>query len=481
MLDELKLFELLSHILLVVAVGFYLVTNLQWFNYMISRVIMYHTRYFWHIIYLFIPVVAYYFTGIYYWTYFYFAYLPSLFLWHKRLDKKLVLTPRVKRFFLFLIFATIFQDILCVSVSKCELYGIVIPLVASVVVSNLFEKILFLGFKKEAQKKLTQMQGLKIIAVTASYGKTSIKNYLYELLKGDFSTYKTPRSVNTIAGLVRDVNMDMPNHVEIYIAEAGARVKGDISEIAHFLNHQYGIVGKIGPAHIEYFKSLKNIRNTKMELLESENLEKVYIHNSAHVNPPSFGETYGEKVTVVEATLDGLVFDVLIDNKQERFTSLLLGSFNAENLGVAILMAYHLGVNIDKLKRAVASIKPVAHRLQRIDAGGKVILDDSFNGNLEGMLDSYEIVSGFEGRKVIITPGIIESTKEANIELAHKIDDVFDLVIITGKTNAMTLVEHITQTQKLVMSDKRNMEDILLQETNVGDLIIFSNDAPSFI
>ena len=481
MLENMKLFEMLSHILLVMGLGFYLMTNLQWFNYMISRVLMHHTRYIWHVIYFLVPLIAFYFTGIYYWTYFYFAFLPSLFLWHKRLDKKLVLTPRVKRFFLFLFLATIFQDVLCLAVVECQVFGVVMPLVATVVVSSLFEKMLFLGFKKEAMKKLQNTQGLKIIAVTASYGKTSIKNYLYELLKGDFNTYKTPRSVNTIAGLIRDVNVDMPNGVEIYIAEAGARVKGDISEISHFLNHQYGIVGKIGPAHIEYFKSLENIRNTKMELLESNRLENVYIHESANVNPPVFGKIYGPNISVIEATLDGLVFDVEIQGKKERFESPLLGSFNAENLGVAILMAHHLGVDVDKLKRVISNMKPVAHRLARMDAGGKVILDDSFNGNLEGMLDSYAIVSGYEGRKVVITPGIIESTEEANIALAKKIDEVFDLVIITGKANAMLLNQHITQTQKLFMSDKRQMEDILLQETHVGDLILFSNDAPSFI
>jgi UDP-N-acetylmuramoyl-tripeptide--D-alanyl-D-alanine ligase len=144
-------------------------------------------------------------------------------------------------------------------------------------------------------------------------------------------------------------------------------------------------------------------------------------------------------------------------------------------------MAHYLGVSIQNLQQRVGAIEAVEHRLQRIDAGGKVILDDSFNGNLEGMLDSYDIVSGYEGRKVIITPGIVESTEEANIELAKKIDEVFDIAIITGKLNAVTLATHIKRAKKIILNDKSKLEETLGKETRVGDLILFSNDAPSFI
>jgi UDP-N-acetylmuramoyl-tripeptide--D-alanyl-D-alanine ligase len=481
MLENFKIFELLSHIVFVQVAGFYLITNLQWFNYIFKRVIFHHTKYIWHIIYLIVPIFAYYLTGSYFWIYFYFAYLPSIYLWHRRLDKKLVVTDRVKRFFLFLFLATLFQDLLCVSVTECGVFGTIMPLAASVIVSSLFEKMLFASYKKEAQKKLAGMDGLKIIAITASYGKTSIKNYLYALLKDDFNLYKTPRSVNTIAGLVKDVNSDMPDDIDIYIAEAGARVSGDIKTIAEFLGHRYAIVGKIGPAHIEYFKTLENIRNTKMELRASPNLEKIYIHQSAQVKPDDKGELYGHNIRVTESSLKRLAFEVEISGEWIEFESQLLGSFNAENLGVAILMAHYLGVSIQNLQQRVGAIEAVEHRLQRIDAGGKVILDDSFNGNLEGMLDSYDIVSGYEGRKVIITPGIVESTEEANIELAKKIDEVFDIAIITGKLNAVTLATHIKRAKKIILNDKSKLEETLGKETRVGDLILFSNDAPSFI
>jgi len=116
-----------------------------------------------------------------------------------------------------------------------------------------------------------------------------------------------------------------------------------------------------------------------------------------------------------------------------------------------------------------------------IKAGGKIIVDDSFNGNLDGMLEAVKISSTHTGRKVIITPGIVESTVEANTTLARAIDEVFDVVILTGSLNTKVLSEHIDSTKIVTLKDKKTMEECLAKTTKVGDLILFANDAPNFI
>ena len=97
------------------------------------------------------------------------------------------------------------------------------------------------------------------------------------------------------------------------------------------------------------------------------------------------------------------------------------------------------------------------------------------------MLSSYELIASFHGRKVIITPGIIESTEEANTLLAQKIDAIFDIVILTGKTNSDLLNRLITRPEKIILSDKTKLQECLAQTTQAGDVILFSNDAPSFV
>ena len=470
------------HFCFVCGLGYYFITAMQWYSYRLERILFHYNRYDWHLYFFVIPFIGYYVLDGFLLYAFVAIFLAALGWWYTKIDKKLVWTARVKRFFLFLVLATLFQDLLCtVYASSCLKLGVIIPLAFAQLASMVFEKILFESFKKEAQKKLLARTDLKVVAITASYGKTSIKNFLAQILSSKFKVYNTPRSVNTLGGIMKDINESLPSLCDVYIVEAGARAKGDIDEISRLVNPHIAVVGCIGEQHIEYFKTLENIRNTKMEIINSSRLQKAFVHESANVKATSQIVSFGNDLTNIHATLNGINFDVMINGVNEHFTCNLLGDFNAINITACIHVALELGLSVDEIKAAVQKLIGVEHRLQKIEAGGKLIIDDSFNGNLEGMLSSYELVSTYTGRKVIITPGIVESTEEANTELAKRIDDVFDLVIITGKINVKTLDTYVTKAQKIILSDKSKIQELLTEETRAGDLILFSNDAPSFI
>ncbi len=477
-MEYLKIF---THILVVISLGWYLITNLQWYNYKIQRVILKHHKQQWHIIYFATPFVLYYILPtLYFYIYFYLLYLTSFYLWNRNLDKPLVLTQRVKRFLGILLFTTFAVDAL-VTASGTELYGLFLPLFLTYVITTILEKIFFISYKHKAKSRLDTILGLQKIAITASYGKTSIKNFLYQVLQYKFNVYKTPRSVNTIGGIVKDVNDDLLLDTQIYICEAGAREKGDIEEIVNFVEPQYAIIGSVGEQHIEYFKTLDNIIHTKMEILKSPKLVHGFVHDSVPILQYDEITKYPSELNVVQSDLNGIWFDLSIDGEIHHFHAPVLGKFNAINLTSVILMAKELGMSIDEIKMALDKLEAVEHRLHLSKAGGKLILDDSFNGNLEGMLEACEIASTYEGRKVIVTPGLVESNSESNSELAHKIEEIFDLVIITGSLNAKLFEKTITKKQTIVLSDKSGLTDLLAKETHVGDLILFANDAPNFI
>lgn len=475
-------FKIFTNILLVLALGWYLITNLQWYNYKIQRVILKHHKVQWHIVYFATPFVLFYFLDfIYFAVYFYVLYLTSFIIWNRKLDRPLVLTSRVKRFLGILLFITLTINLLCFLSQSCYSTVLFIPLLITYITSALLEKMFFVAFKEKAKKRLKSLEDLKIVAITASFGKTSIKNYLHQVLRNKFNTYKTPRSVNTIAGIVLDVNKDLPQDTEVYIAEAGARQTGDIEEITVFLEPQYVIIGSVGEQHIEYFKTIDNIIYTKMEILKSPRLEKGFVHESVPIlNYPKI-DKFPNNLNITMSNLDGIWFDIQLNGETQHFNAPILGSFNAINLTAVILTALELGMSIEEIKVALHDIDPVEHRLQMIKAGGKIIIDDSFNGNLEGMLEAVKISSTHKGRKVIITPGLVESTIEANTTLARAIDEVFDVVIITGSLNAKVLSANIDSTKVVTLKDKKMMEECLSKTTKVGDLILFANDAPNFI
>ena len=478
------IFFALIHILFLIAIGFYLITCLQWFSYKFERILFHFTKPLWHVWFLIIPIVLHFLSAIFgsafFSVYFLAIYLPSLIFWHKKLDKKLVLTSRIKRFFGFLIVSAVIFTLLC-AILKTQIFPLFLPLAVAFLASFAYEKHLFLNFKKSAMQKLAQIPNLLIVQITASYGKTSIKNFLYQILSCKFQCYKTPRSVNTLGGLMKDINDDLPVNTQIYIAEAGARLSGDIAEITQFLKPQIVVVGEIGAQHIEYFKSVENVRKTKLEALQSTNLQKAFLHTTTNLENSQKQVIYNENLQILSANLDGIKFSLKFGDEFKEFFAPILGEFNAENLAVCIKIAEFLGLKYDEIYEAVANLQSVEHRLQKIEANGKIIIDDSFNGNLAGMLSSYELVRTFDGRKVIITPGIVESTKENNEILAEKIDEIFDLIMVTGELNLATLQSKIAPEKIIIIKDKSKLTENLAKYTMQGDLILFSNDAPSFI
>jgi len=471
-----NIINLLFYLIFLFLLGYYFITTAQWYSYKLNRVIFHHTKPWWNIAYFLVPFAAYEALN--------FAHLNRLqpivvvlyaiilFLWYRGLDKPLVWTGRVKRFFIALsIFA-----FLTFFVTKSTL--LFVPLILAWFTSIAIEKLLFIGYKNRAQEKLEERDDLIIVGVTASYGKTSMKNFITHLLSKKYNVYATPRSVNTLGGIVKDINVDLPENVEVYVVEMGAREVGDIYDITSLVNPHYVVVGTIGPAHIEYFKTLERIRNTKMEIIKSNRLRKAWVHISANVKSTNPNiELFGHDIKDIKSTLDGLCFTL----GESYYCANILGDFNAINLAAAIKVAKELGVEEEKIKEALQELQPVEHRLQKIEAGGKVIIDDSFNGNIDGIMSAFDLAATYNGRKVVITPGLVEVDDDLNRKVAKRANEVFDLVVVTGELNYEIFKEYIASDKLMHLKDKSNFESFLAETTRAGDLILFANDAPSFI
>ncbi len=466
----------ITYFIFVGLLGYYFITTAQWYSYKLNRVIFHHTKPFWNIAYFLVPFAAYESLSFaklnIYQPVLVVLYAIALFLWYKKLDKPLVWTGRVKRFFAILAILAIFTFFVT------GLPLLIVPLLGAWIISVLIEKLLFVGYKNQAKDKLLNRDDLIVVGVTASYGKTSMKNFIAHILSKKYNVYATPRSVNTLGGVVKDINVDLPEDAEVYVVEMGAREVGDIYDITSLVEPHYAVVGVVGPAHIEYFKTLERIRNTKMEIIKSKRLKHAWVHISAKVKSNNSKiELFGHDIKDIKADLNGVCFSL----NEDYYCANILGDFNAINIAAAIKVAKELGVEEEKIKEALQELKPVEHRLQKIEAGGKLIIDDSFNGNIDGMLSSFELASTYEGRKVVITPGLVEVDDELNIKVAKKANEVFDLVVVTGELNYEIFKNYVNNDKLMHLKDKSNFESFLAQNTKAGDLILFANDAPSFV
>ncbi len=306
--------------------------------------------------------------------------------------------------------------------------------------------------------KLEKRDDLLVIGITGSFGKTSTKNFLDMILSEKYVVLSTPKNYNTPMGVTKTVLNNMTPNQEIFIVEMGAYKCGDIAEICRLVRPQIGIVTSIGNQHLNSFKTLENVYKTKNELVNSLPQKGTAFFNLDNdLCKKAFEECQIERVGVslksdmkdtegifvadnVQMTNTGVCFSVGLNGKKVDFTAKVLGRHNISNLLLAIAVAHKLGLDELQIRRGVAKIRAVAHRLELKQlSSGDLLIDDAYNSNIVGFKNALEVMDGYNSKKkIIVTPGIIDLGKQSasvNFEIGKEIAGVADEVIIVKDTN----------------------------------------------
>ena len=200
----------------------------------------------------------------------------------KKAKKPLVYTPRVKRMLfttLLVVLAVLVPTTIVGLTTAHETYALCAMVVIYalspfiILLSNLINKPVELSinqyYTNDAKKMLKSCPNLKIIGITGSYGKTSVKYYLTTLLRSKYNVLMTPESYNTPMGVVKTIRGSLKATHEIFICEMGAKWVGDIKELCDIVHPHHGVITSVGPQHLESFKTLDAVKNTKFELADA--------------------------------------------------------------------------------------------------------------------------------------------------------------------------------------------------------------------
>ena len=425
---------------------------------------------------------------------------------------KLHFTPRAIRLFIaeILIAAAVIiasflltKNPLCIVVSEIVL---IICSFAVIMLANLcvapIEKALCRWYINDARKKLQQHDSLIKIAITGSYGKTSVKHFLYDILSEKYSVLMTPGSFNTPLGVTRTIREQLQPIHEVFIAEMGAKQTGDIQEICDIVKPKYGILTSVGLQHLETFGSFENVKKTKLEIiaaLPSEGVGYVNFDNLSSADIP--GETKAEiRSFAVHSAADftaknivygnrGMSFDVFL--REEKILTLetkLLGEHNISNLLACCAIALHLGVEKYKIEKAARHIQPVRHRLEvKKLPNGITVIDDAFNSNPVGSQMALEALKRFEGnKKIVITPGMIELGEkeyELNYEFGKNIAAHCDIAVLVGTKQTKPIQDGIKATDfppenLFVCKSLNEANEQAKKIMQAGDVVLYENDLP---
>lgn len=377
--------------------------------------------------------------------------------------KPLVITARIVRSFLAAAIV-LSAAVLCFYHFKGEVPGIFIifiscfsPLLA-ILANTLILPVQFMickGYKKDAVKKLSDNPGLLVIGIAGSYGKTSVKQTLFELLSPHYNVVMTPGNYNTTMGVVRTIRELLTPATEIFICEMGAKRPGDIKEICDIVHPKLGIITSIGPQHLESFKTLNNIVKTKFELEDAvtaaggrmylagyyDNIAKRFDAESTNCIIKTHGsERHSVPFTTGKFSRDGMEFSLELCHEVIELKTSLIGSYCAGNISLCAAAAFDLGVSSEDIRRTVLALKPAEHRLQlKTYINGSLLIDDAYNSNPEGADSALKAISSFAGmKKIIITCGMVElGSRQAqhNFDFGKKAAACCDILVVVGKTN----------------------------------------------
>ena len=436
-------------------------------------------------------------------------YIKNILFFNFSLGKKnnLKYTKRVQRAILinfmynFLIFLIIliFSKIIWLKISIIFLVFLLSSFLVIVpfVILMPFEKLIKASYIYKAKKKLQNFSGKKI-CITGSYGKTSTKNILYQILKSEFDVCTTPKSFNTPMGVCKTILEDLKQTDDFFIVEMGARRRGDIEFLSKFVGVDFGIITPIGNCHLETFGSIQNIEDTKYELCENAG-EAVVFNGRSKSTKRLFEKFQKKKFLVCEygsfafahsvrSSKNGSSFVLKIEETELKCQTNLLGKSNIDNIVVASAMAYLLGVSMLGIQKAIKKLTPSPHRLELI-RGLVNVIDDSYNSNFNGFCEALNVLSKFPGKRVVVSPGIVElgseqdKTNEQVAEIAAKNADCF---VIMNETNRKSLLLGALnggmKRENIYFAKSRSEQQTILKEiVSSGDSVLFENDFPDNI
>lgn len=380
----------------------------------------------------------------------------------KQVKKPLVVTSRIKRliitlFILYLVplfFGYYFKEqtylyLLCFSILIFFVYFVVY---LANIINKPIERCVYYYYYFKAMKKLKSFSNLKVVGITGSYGKTSSKNILNDILNVKMVSHPTPKNLNTEYGLMITINNHLDKFDEVFIAEMGAYRLGEIKKLCDMVHPKYAILTRIGTSHLETFGSEKNIQKTKFELIESLPEDGIAVLNgddpkqlSYHIKSPCKKIWIGIENKDVDIYADhikvsheGSQFDVHFTDSGivHTFKTKLLGNHNIYNILASIALALEFGMSISEIDQGVHKVKTIEHRLQIKAIGNIHMIDDAYNSNPVGAKMALDVLKMMPGTKVVVTPGMIElgeKEREYNYQFGTQIASVSDYVVLIGE------------------------------------------------
>jgi UDP-N-acetylmuramoyl-tripeptide--D-alanyl-D-alanine ligase len=333
----------------------------------------------------------------------------------------------------------------------------------------------------------------KKIAVAGSYGKTSMKELLLTVLSEGLKVAATPANKN-VAISHAYFAQKLHGDEDIVILEYGEGKPGDVARFAHTTHPTHAIITGIAPAHLDQYKTLDRAAKDIFAVADYLNGENVYVNNESPSAKPYLHKPYhlydasgalGWSVHDIHVGLDGSQF---ILKKGDRVLKLQTGLLGRHQIGVLSLvaaLAAEFGLSDKQIKAGIAKTKAFEHRMNPYPLAGAWIIDDTYNGNLEGIRAGTALLKELPAkRKIYVTPGLVDQgveTKAVHIEMGQLIAAARPDLVVLMQSSVTKFIEKGLKEAEFAgelrietnpLEFYTNLDQILA----AGDVVLMQND-----
>ena len=383
-------------------------------------------------------------------------------------------------------------------------------IMSSIFLFNKITKIIKYLYIFLATQKMKKYPHLKVIGITGSYAKTTVKNFLAEILSSKYKVVKTPKNINSHFGILRFILSTNFRDKDVFIVEIGADQKGDVNLICNIIKPTIGILTAVNEQHLATFGSIKNTQSAKYELLRSLPAEGLAITNSdnpycreylhelkTHIATFGTEEEYNPTLLITDIKTireKGVYCKTRItwnDQTEERDVQThLQGEHNIYNLAPCTLACLFLGMRRDEIIEADTRITQPTNALHTYMYGSSTIIDDSYNSNPDGFKAALHLLNSYpsEKKRIVITRGMIElsdRSKDIHEQIAGEISFIADELIITTLDFVEPLKRGAVASKYNLMirveTDPQQLLKYIISLKNTDSVILIENRIPEFI
>lgn len=351
---------------------------------------------------------------------------------------------------------------------------------------------------QRATKKMKQLHHVKVIAVSGSYGKTSTKEYIAQVLSKKFSVVNTSGSTNTPIGIAQTILKKVKPDTEIFVVEMGAYKKGELAQLCRIVKPHMSVTTAISDQHISLYGNFQNVVESEYEIIQALAKDGVALFNwnnegthylyertkKKKIPYQWFEKKPTKKIEIgaynVHATPEGIAFQVILHNEEFNCSSPLLGIHAVENILPAIFFASQFGFSQKEIVSALHTLIPPPQTMMKQQLqSGMIGIDDTFNASPESVFAAMEYMVLHSTKKMFVLGPLTElgnQAKERHYQIGKKASTTCDYLFILNDNFSEDLLRGIADGKGTCQVHIGRPEDLATMIKKIGkknDVVLF--------